>query len=40
MKTIQVDFGENEKIYGKVEETLKDMDIGVLVNVGSNSGIP
>ena len=41
MKTIQVDFGESEEIYAKVEETLKDMDIGVLINnVGSNSGTP
>ena len=40
MKIIQVDFGESEEIYGKVEETLKDMDIGVLVNnVGSNRGL-
>ena len=32
MKTIQVDFGDDEAIYQTIEDSLKGLDIGVLIN--------
>jgi len=41
VKIIQVDFGQDEEIYEKVEENLKNLEIGVLVNnVGTGGGVP
>lgn len=41
VKVIQADFGEGEKIYESIENGLKDLDIGILVNnVGVVSSDP
>ena len=41
VKYLQIDFGQDEKIYQTIEEFLKDMNIGVLINnVGTTGHAP
>ena len=33
VKILKIDFSDDESIYNEIEEFLKDVDIGVLVNI-------